>query len=1051
MGKHKIRFTVEKLERLLRDVSLRIYRERRPVAVRISATDLPDGVIADVASWQPIEPGQMWGGWDQWRWFWAELRIPSEWAGQRVAASISLSHPMIPLHSEAMAYLNGVAVQGIDRNHKELLLADPAQGGEAFDLRLHAWCTMNRWTTNLPFEQLFWGVELVTVDVPTRRLFHTAEAALDAARHMNEDEPARGAILDALDEALQLLDFRVGGDFYGSVPAALAALEAGLARHAPAPVKIVAAGHAHIDVAWLWTLARVREKAAHTFATQLRLMEQYPDFHFTQSQPQLYQYVKEDYPHLYEQIKRRVAEGRWEIIGGMWVEADCNISGGESLVRQFLLGRSFFRREFGREESPVLWLPDVFGYAWALPQLIKRAGLEYFMTIKIGWSQYNRLPYDSFWWQGLDGTKVLTHFITTPDPGAYASTYNAMMTGKEALGTWRNYQQKEHHRELLTAFGFGDGGGGPTLEMVERARALASIPGTPQVRMGTVAEFFRNLEKHARDLPTWNGELYLEYHRGTLTTQARNKRANRKSEVLMHQAELAAATAWLLGAPYPAADFTEAWTIICRNQFHDIIPGSSIHEVYEDSAKEYQRVKELGESARDRALDHIAAATSLPVGQPGVLVYNALSWDRRQIVEVPAEVIPEGKALADAETDALAPMQRTGDRVLFQANVPATGYRVYRLVDAVPPPPDETKSSAVSLDTLAAPSGRWVLENLHLRAEFNRKGELVRLFDKDVSREVLPHGAIANQFQAFQDKPMNWPAWDVDIFYDDKMWTVEEPGEIEVIEAGPLRQTLHVRLRLLNSEIEQRISLDADGRRLDFHTEVEWREKDVLLKVAFPVDVLSPRATFDIQFGNVERPTHRNTSWDWARFETAVHKWADLSEGNYGVSLLNDCKYGNDVRDNVLRLSLLRSPDFPDPHADEGHHTFTYSLFPHPGDWRNGTVRAAYELNDPLIVRPFVGQGGTLPLADSLFQVDTPNVILEAVKRAENGDGLILRLYECYRQRGPVTIWCSRPIIGAWETNLLERNEMALPVQGDHAVKVSFTPYQIRTLRLRLR
>ena len=1044
MGKHTIRFTLEKVERLLRDVQGRVYRDRRPVEMRLSPDDRPDGLTADPSSWEVIRPGQMWGGWDQWRWFRATLRIPGEWAGERVVVVIGLNHPRAPVHAEAMAYLNGVAVQGVDRNHREVLLAETARGGEEIELALHAWCTMHRWDPTWPFEQIFQGAELAVVDMPTRRFYHTAEAALQAARAMDEGEFARQAILNALDEAFLHLDFRVNGDFYGSVAAAQEALERGLARYEPMPVRIIAAGHAHIDVAWLWTLERVRAKTAHTFASMLRLMEQYPDFHFVQSQPQLYQYVKEDHPHLYEQIKRRVAEGRWEIIGGMWVEADCNISGGESLARQFLLGRRFFLREFGREESPVLWLPDVFGYAWALPQLIKRAGLKYFMTIKIGWSQYNRLPYDSFWWQGLDGTKVLTHFITTPGGGRYASTYNAMMTGEEALGTWDNYQQKEHHDELLTAFGFGDGGGGPTFQMLERARALAAMPGVPQVRLGKVAEFFHNLERNARDLPTWNGELYLEYHRGTLTTQARNKRYNRKSEVLMHQAELAAVSASLLGMPYPADAFAEAWTIICRNQFHDIIPGSSIHEVYEDSTREYERVLSLGRRVLDEALERIATATALPSGEPGLLVYNALSWERRQIVEVPAEMVPEGKALADAEGDALVPMQRSGDRVLFQAVVPPTGYRVYKLVDA--PPLDEGATAPAE----PPPAEPLVLENVHLRAEFNEKGELVRLLDKDAGREVLPAGAVANQFQAFQDKPMNWPAWDVDIFFDDKMWTVEEPAEIERIESGPLRQTLRVRLRLLNSIIEQHISLDADSRRLTFHTEVDWREKDVLLKVAFPVDVLSPRATFDIQFGNVERPTHRNTSWDWARFETAVHKWADLSEGDYGVSLLNDCKYGNDVRDNVLRLSLLRSPNFPDPHADEGHHEFTYALFPHTGDWRNGTVRAGYELNDPLVVHPFTGRGGELPLAYGLFQVDASNVILETVKQAEDGDGVILRLYECYRQRGPVTIRCSRPIAAAWETDLIERNETALEVHDGDAVTLFITPYQIRTLRLRL-
>ncbi|GAB4556942.1 MAG: alpha-mannosidase [Anaerolineae bacterium] len=1039
MGKHKIRFTVEKLDRILQDIQARIYVERIPVETWISPDDLPDGTTGDLSGWRPIRSGELWGGWDQWRWFRATLRIPEAWAGRRVAAFIALSHPMAPIHSEALAFLNGVAVQGIDRNHKELLLAESAQGGEQFDLALHAWCTMHAWNPAWPFEQIFQGIELVSIDAATRRLYHTAEAALDVARNLDEDDVARYAILNALDDALMLLDFRVSGDFYGSVPVALAALEGELARHAPMPVKIVATGHAHIDVAWLWTLARVREKAAHTFASMLRLMEQYPEFHFTQSQPQLYQYVKEDYPHLYEQIKQRVQEGRWEIIGGMWVEADCNISGGESLARQFLLGRRFFMKEFGREDSPVLWLPDVFGYAWALPQLIKRAGLEYFMTIKIGWSQYNRLPYDSFWWQGLDGTRVLTHFITTPDYGAYASTYNAMMTGKQALGTWRNYQQKEHHDELLTAFGYGDGGGGPTLEMLERSRALKRMPGAPQVRHGSVASFFENLKRNARDLPTWNGELYLEYHRGTLTSQARNKRYNRKSEVLMHQAELAAAMAQVwTGAPYPAEAFHEAWTIICRNQFHDIIPGSSIHEVYEDSYREYERVMALGSEARQQALQQLAAATALPAGTDGVLIYNALGWERRETIDLPAELVPEGKALADAETETLVPMQRADGKVIVQVTAPASGYQVYKLVDA---PASEQAVDAGS---------PFVLENTHLRAEFNDRGELIRLYDKDARRDVLPAGMPGNQFQAFQDKPMRWPAWDVDVYFEDKMWTVEQPGEVEKVEAGPLRQTLRFRLKLLNSAIEQRVSLAADSRRLDFHTEVDWHEKDVLLKVAFPVDVLSPRATFDIQFGNVERPTHRNTSWDWARFETAVHKWADLSEGDYGVSLLNDCKYGNDVHDNVLRLSLLRSPNFPDPHADEGHHEFTYSLYPHPGDWRHGTVREGYQLNDPLVAVPFTGRGGTLPLRNSFLWVDAQNVIVETVKRAEDGDGLIVRLYECYRQRGPVTLHCSRPIAAAWETDLIERNETALDIVGGDKVELFIRPYEVRTLRLRI-
>ncbi|MFN3335374.1 MAG: alpha-mannosidase, partial [Caldilinea sp.] len=440
-------------------------------------------------------------------------------------------------------------------------------------------------------------------------------------------------------------------DFYASVPAAHAALKAGIAKAGPAlDVEVIGTGHAHIDVAWLWTLGITRQKAGRTFHTVLRLMEQFPEYHFTQSQPQLYDYVRQDYPQLFEDMKARIAEGRWETIGGMWVEADCNLSGPESLARQFLLGRSFFRKHFGAEaETPVLWLPDVFGYAWNLPQLIKEAGLEYFFTIKIGWSQYNRLPYDSFWWQGLDGTKVLTHFSTTPDFGAYASTYNAMATPAQNLGTWQNFQQKELQQALLMAFGYGDGGGGPTREMLENIREMGDFPGLPRMRNGSVKEFYEKLEAESGDrLPTWNGELYLELHRGTYTTQSRNKRANRKSEFLLHDAEFLATLASLCGDyVYPQATLNKAWELVCLNQFHDIIPGSSIAPVYVESQAQYAEIRKMAEGVIDEA---VAALT--PAGAYGVIV-NPSSFPRNDLAFLPGAQ-NEGPARVNALSLALA-------------------------------------------------------------------------------------------------------------------------------------------------------------------------------------------------------------------------------------------------------------------------------------------------------------------------------------------------------------------------------------------------------------
>jgi alpha-mannosidase len=791
-------------------------------------------------------------------------------------------------------------------------------------------------------------------------------------------------------------------------------------------VSIVASGHAHIDVAWLWTLGQTRLKAGRTFHTVMRLMEQFPEYHFTQSQPQLYDYVRNDYPELFEQIGKRIAEGRWETIGGMWVEADCNLSGPESLARQFLLGRSFFHKYYGNVDSPVLWLPDVFGYAWNLPQLIKEAGLEYFFTIKIGWSQYNRLPYDSFWWQGLDGTKVLTHFSTTPDFGAYASTYNAMADPRQALGTWTNFQQKEQEHELLMAFGFGDGGGGPTREMLENIREMGSFPGAPQMRQTSVKEFFQNLERDSGDvLPTWNGELYLELHRGTYTTQSRNKRANRKSEFLLHDAEFTATLASLLAPDYeyPADALHRAWEIVCLNQFHDIIPGSSINQVYVESQQQYEEV-------RDRALQAVGSRMDADV-----IVANPTAFAQQNLCFLPGEW-PEKSGLKTAAGYDVSVQQGAGGLWIDCGEMPPF---------SVTPLKTGTKSNATKSGLSVSDTH---LENDFLRVELNADGDIFRLFDKTASREILPEGALANQFQAFEDRPLNWDAWDVDIFYDDKMWTAEPAQSVEVIEQGPLHATIEIRRRVLNSDYVQRISLAHNSPRLDFETTIEWRERHVMLKVAFPVDVLTPTATYEIQWGNVQRPTHRNTSWDWARFETAAQKWVDLSEGDYGVSLMNDCKYGHDIHNNVMRISLLRSSTTPDPEADQGKHTFAYSILPHSGPWDERTIAAAYALNDPAIaVRCERTETEATVDPVTLFSVDSPNVVVETVKRAEDGDGVIVRLYEAQRRRNQVKLSAAFPLAGAWRTNIMEEKQADLSVQGN-SVTFSVKPYEIVTLRL---
>ncbi len=1043
---HTVRYTAQKIARRLDLIKPLVYRRRYPIppfrVLYLSgpSESPPVGLDVDDQGWPVIPPQSYWGHWRTDFVLRTWIAVPELWDFSRpVALYLPLGIAGDFSHPEALVYVDGYPIAACDRHHQEIRLPSRWYDHRPHLLALHGWTGLGGGMGGEDGTQLFMRqAYLVEIDSDTRDFIATARVALGVAQSLDEDAVERSFLLNALDQAFRALDLRepLGDAFYSSVPRAHAILREGIERAGgPMNVDIVATGHAHIDVAWLWPLAQTRHKARRTFYTVLHLMEEDPEYHFTQSQPQLYAFVREDDPDLFAAIQERVQEGRWEPIGGMWVEADCNITGPESLARQFLLGRTFFREHFGPDaESPVLWLPDVFGYSWALPQLIRQAGLKYFFTIKIGWNQYNRLPYDTFWWQGLDGTRVLTHFSPTPDPReAYASTYNARVLPEQVLGTWRNYLQKDLYQEMLMAYGYGDGGGGPTREMLENIRELKHFPASPRVRQGSVAEFFTRLEREAGErLPVWNGELYLEIHRGTYTTQGRIKRANRKSEFLLHDGEFLSTLATLLNPDYiyPEDLFRSAWRRVCLNQFHDILPGSSIRDVYEDAHRDYAWVQEHLRAEVQRALDALAQVL------PGdVLLINPTSFPRDDLALWP-HALPEAVHL-ERDDGTLVLHQVTDEGVLLSAGeVPPYGVLPLYIR------PGQVPVTASDLTV-----SEHVLENSYLRVEFNDAGDLVRIYDKEAKREVMAPGAVGNQFQAFEDRPLNWDAWDIDIFYDDKMWLAEPASSVRVVEQGPLRGTLEIRRRILNSDIVQRISLTHNSRRIDFVTRVTWKERHILLKVAFPVNVLSPRATYEIQWGHVERPTHRNTSWDWARFESVAQKWVDLSEGNYGVSLLNDCKYGHDVHENVIRLSLLRGPTMPDPTADVGEHEFTYSLFPHRGPLSKETIQSAYALNDPLIVGRGRGKR-TSPLSSYVFvRVQPGNVVVETVKRAEDGHGVILRLYEALRMRGAVTLTFGFPVQAAWRTNLLEEDEESLLVEGTQ-VHLSLRPFEIVTLRV---
>lgn len=1067
-----MRFVLQKLENRIRELAGLRYREGRTL----------DGIhiVPDVKSleeaWQQaasgpaVRVGDHWGGRDQYAWFMTEVEFPQGWKGRDVIGLIKLGETGGGNCSgyEAQVYLNGEPLQALDRNHAELFFpADTVDAGRA-ELAIYAWSGLTAPDGRSPFDHRIDSLSMAVLDADVDDLYYTSLHMLQTVKQLDERQLERHELTSALEEAFRCLDWSQPGSeaFYASAVVARQTLRERLEAipRGPRP-QVTAVGHCHIDVAWLWRLQHTREKSGRSFSTVLQLMERFPEYVFLQSQPQLYAYLKKDFPMLYDKIKDRVQSGNWEATGAMWLESDCNIPSGESLVRQLLTGKRFFKDEFG-VDNRVLWLPDVFGYSWALPQILKKSGIDYFMTTKISWSQYNRFPYDTFTWRGIDGTEILTHYITTPDnDGSWFYTYNGNVTGASVQGLWNNYRQKDINDNLLLAYGWGDGGGGPTRDMLEAVRRYEDMPGAPQVKAGGAEDFFVQLEEQVKDQPQlhlWDGELYLEYHRGTYTSQAYNKRMNRRMELLLHNAEYLNTFALALNPEhaYPSAQLAESWEIVLRNQFHDIIPGSSIHEVYEDSKIEYEESEKLALAAIENGLAGLNghkgsnAEDGAEKGLP-VRIFNSLGWTRSFLAEVELDdaaafnwYTADGAKL-NIQPAAEPSAAQAGNVLVAVQDVPAYGYiTIYGRSEK-----DGGSADAPANGGNASES--WSIKTDHLETPYysirlNASGQIVSLFDKQAGREVLKPDQPANVLQVFEDKPMAHDAWDIDIYYQDKMTVVDHLQELTVLEAGPLRGVLKLVYSYQNSTIEQHLTVYRDHPRIDFKTRVDWNEHQQLLKTAFPVEIRSTKATYEIQFGNVERPTHWNTSWDYARFESVAQRWVDLSEGGYGVSLLNDCKYGHDIRNHVIRLSLIKSAVYPDGNADQGLHEFTYSLYPHSGGWYEaGTHQTACELNAPLMSAAVSGSAG-LPDVLGMLKVDARNVMIDTVKKAEDGQTLIVRLYEFggIRTKASVTV---DPYLGAIrsaeETDLMEEHPIALPLAGQD-IEVALAPYEIKTLNI---
>lgn len=969
---------------------------------------------------KPIKVGEQWGGGCN-GWFKITIDVPAEWKGKEVAAYFNFG-------GESCAFIDGKPFQGIDRNHEEVLLFKNAKGGEKVEMVIDA-ASSRPWDPRETNKVQFSKAEIGTRNPEVQEYWFNLEILHLLAEQLPHDSARRAKIVYLLNKSVDAFDYTYTDEasLKKSAVAANKIIQPLLECKSDASATNIAVhGHSHIDVAWLWPYRETKRKCSRTFSTVMRLMEQYPEYIFTQSQAQLYEFTKQNYPGLYDDIKKAFKAGKWDVQGSMWVEADCNLSSGESLVRQVLVAKNFFKDEFGIE-TDALWLPDVFGYSAALPQILQKARVPYFSTIKISWSQFNKFPYNTFHWKGIDGTTVLAHFPPTGD-------YNAYPDPNKLRAQVRNYAEKDRCDWSLLSYGWGDGGGGPDRRHLEFLKRSKDLEGLPRCKQTKVTDFFKTIDGSA-DFPEWVGELYLELHRGTYTTQGHNKRSNRKAELFYRDIELLSTVAEPMGVEYPREEMLKQWKAILCQQFHDVIPGSSIRQVYEDTDIIYPEIFEAGSKIADRATAKIIDNIDTTGEGDAIVVFNTLPWGRTDIAS--AKLPKSGDyAVLDGEGKEV-PSQIAGDEIRFIAVVPSMGYSTYRLA----------AKGAGSFKTGVKVSKKS-LENQFYKITLDNKGVISSIIEKAGGREVLPEGERANLFQLFEDKPIDWDAWDVDFFYEDKFEDITQLDSIEVVENGPVAGAVEMTRSFNGSKIRQKMIIYADNPRIDFETWVDWHENRKFLKVAFPVDVNANTARYEIQFGNVERPTHTNTSWDLARFEVCAHKWADLSESDFGVSLMNDCKYGHHTKGNVMRLSLLRAPKEPDPEADMGEHVFTYSLMPHTGDYIEAqTVRQAYALNVPLRTIVAEPAKGEMPSEKSFFAVEGDNVILETVKKAEKGEGTILRFYECHGIRGKASVKVDLPFKKVVEVDLME-DKIGDIESRNGEFSFDIKPFEIKTFRL---
>ncbi|MGL5021272.1 MAG: alpha-mannosidase [Mycoplasmatales bacterium] len=965
---------------------------------------------------EEVNIGYKWGSFDSYMWTKANFILPKEFVNSKIYGIFDFGRGSggLTIGAETLLYLNNNPYSGVDKNHEEIAFTSKSN---EIVLNFRSWSGV---PNEHRLEELLWlqeerpegefhkisKIKIAKMNETINSFYYDVLALYEGYLEIKKDDSTNSMLII---EQLYKLYNKI--DFNGNIKVQLEELYVPFSEELKkikkhSNVNVTAFGQTHIDIAWLWRVKHTREKISRSFSSVLRLLDSNPEFTFFQSQPQLFSFLKKDFPDIYEQIKKYISEGRFEVDGSMWLEADCNIPSGESLIRQILYGKQFMKNEFNIE-SNILWLPDVFGYSWALPQILKKSEVDIFCTTKMTWNQVNRMPFNTFKWVGMDGTNITTHLVE--DINFMDVTAETMKNG------WDKYKDKQITNEFIYPHGWGDGGGGPTQKNIELVKRFDKIPGFPNVKYGSAKKYFNDLDQKVNTSDTyvhsWDGELYLELHRGTFTSQAKVKKSNRILENLLRKIEILHVKFYQENKFFVTSvleDTKKVWEILLLNQFHDIIPGTSICEVYEDTHIEYEEAFELLKKIEDKLLDKYDDT------EDSFMLFNSYHLEIDDSFEFKTNrklsFYHEGRKIDSVNTE-------NGYEV-FISNVP--GLSFYKI---------ELKENLALVEE--RPSNNLIFNNDFYSIEFNKFGQIISYFDKKLNMEIVDEPM--NQIISYEDKPLMWSAWDIDIFYENKPTPLSECDNFVVLVDTKELKIIRFEFTLLNSHLIQDIYMYNNTNRIDFKTKINWKEHEQLLRVVFPTKIRSIKATFDIQNGNVERPTHRNTSWDMARFEVVGHKWADLSNETYGVSLLNDCKYGYNAFENKLGLTLIKSGISPDPMQDFGEHEFTYSFYVHENSCLNSDIeRESFKLNNKLM--PIFKEVDT----KQIMRFSNKNISIDAIKPSEDLEGIIIRLHE----NGNKSVRLDTNLKEYEEVNLLER-------KTDEKSNGFINPYEIKTLKIK--